>query len=50
MIVLNNLNIDSVDFCSDYVYIQQGKEVIQISRVLLSRIDILLETDDEDTP
>lgn len=47
MIIVNNLNIDSLDYDDDNVYIQQGKQLIQISRVVISRINALFPEDDE---
>ncbi|WP_191089437.1 hypothetical protein [Paenibacillus spiritus] len=47
MIELNNLNVTNIDYDGDYVFIQKGKEAIQISRVLLSRINVMLSDDEE---
>lgn len=46
MIIVNNLNIQSLDYDDDYIYIQQGTQLLQISRVVISRINALLPDDE----
>jgi|GEM_PF-3630325 len=47
MIELNNLNVTNIVYDEDYVLIIKGKEIVQISRVLLSRINVMLSDEKE---
>lgn len=46
MVNINNLNIRNLDYDDDYVYIQTESEVIQISKVVISRINSLIDVDE----
>lgn len=43
MVNINNLNIRNLDYDDDYIYIQTESGVIQISKVVLSRINSLID-------